>query len=1338
MKNTKEKTLDSRPPEVEQLTKSKVISSTPSQMEIWLQCHLGGKKASMAYNESYSLKLIGDINLENLEEAYQILISKHEGMRAVFSKNGEQIRILETLKTSISYNDISDLSEEDKNQYIEKFKIGTGYYEFDFQKGPLYILELIKLSDSEFRLTFTSHHIMFDGWSIVLFLSHLGLVYSQLVEGKEVFLPELHQLSDFADKVEKFSLSEAYKNNLEFWLNKLSNPVPKFELPIDFERPPIRELEADRFDFEASEGLMVQAKKFCVKKKVSFNLLLLSIYELFLSVWSKNSNIILGMPIAGQPLMGASNLIGHSVFLLPIKSKVNFELTFEEYLNERSESLSEVLEHGAISFGELVQNLKIKRDLSRIPLLPLIFNNSIGQERRMKFGNVERQLVSNPKSYVNFEIILALFGTIENPSYEWTYNKSLFSSDSIKDAAVNYDKLVSFLIENPIVKLESIKTLFDEEKEIEKVRPTPAVPENLEEVEVVPPSIEMFQKTANNFPDKIAVSTREIGISYEDLNIQSNQIANYLKDNGVNPGDIIGVYLERSNATIISILAILKAGAAYLPIDVENPTDRVIYMLENSEVRYFITDQPAFSNNVFGEKRLVFEDLLKSGFNFSSDFKPVKISLNSPMYIIYTSGSTGNPKGIILTHKNLDYFINNGARELNFNTDDIVLGVTSVSFDVATLEILIPYLFGATVYMLDKLERKDPRKILSILESKGVTKMFATPTHWQMMINSGWSTSFPSLTVFSAGEPLKKSLVNQLTPVSKEIFNLYGPSETTIFSTLKKVDQSDIQITIGKEIPGTKIYLVDKSGQLVDQPNISGELWIGGNSVGKAYLGLDALTEEKFVKNPFDEFPERLYKTGDLGFRKPNGEIQFEGRIDNQVKIRGNRIELEEIEQRILNFDGILNAVVGTDDSKGFLSLVGYISLKDQIKDKLDFQNIIDGLRKQLLLELPEYMVPSDFCIVDDFKLTTSGKIDRKLLPKLESVKIENSVQSNIEEIYRELSEIESRVFRIWSLVLENTNFDLDTDFFLAGGHSLLGVRLITLLEKEFNIKLTLITLFKYPTIRSFSLFIENEKKDLTESLVLIKKGSPDKVICFVHGVGLNPIEVNTIMENMDEDQTVYGLQSPAISGNKAPLKTIPEMAFHFIEELDHSGIKEPYNLIGNSIGGLIVFEMSKQLMETNRKIGFVGMIDTIANYNFEKPKNLLPKIKRFIKKLGFEFEFLSEDLSFYIEYRKNYIKEKWFNYAGKTLINNDLSSRIRQIELINVNAWKEYEIEPLDIDITLFLAKRRTFYVQDFETLGWSRYARSVEKFVMPGEHANMLKPPHGSEFTKVLQEKL
>ena len=1372
MKRSQEHMKDLQPSTNEEVKVIKTFPSTPSQMEIWLQCYLGGKEAAMAYNESSSFKLFGNLHVSYLREAFSIVISRHEGMRALFTKDGKRILIFETNNLPIRFKDISDQSESQKIEFLKKHSRDTGLYEFDFVKGPLYVLELIRINDEEHMVTFTGHHLIFDGWSMKLLAEELSSAYGQLSEGEEVNLPKAHNLSDYVLRNLHFSNSIEMVKIRDFWKDHLSNPIPQFDLPIDFERPAIRNLSAARIQYKAPRGLIVKAKRYASSKNVSANVLLLSIFELFLSQWVKNSEVILGMPRAGQPLLGSSKMIGHSVHLLPISAKIDLDLTFEEYLCQRREAFVEVLANGRISFGELIQSLKIKRDPSRIPLLPLTFNMEIGIDKNVKFNGMNYEFISNPKSFSNFEIVLNIFGSLLNTTFEWTYSEKLFKEETIYEAAHRYRILIEKIIENPKEKLVFIKDLFEEMNISEVLEKVNLVNDEIQESNLykedifkgnnslipeiqlsqnkvesdknplmsVPLAILKLEKSADLYPKKHAIITGDNFLTYEELNRQSNQLSNLLKGKGVKPGDVVGIYMERSNAIVISILATLKAGAAYMPIDVEVPDERVVYMFNNSNSKYYITDQPAFENNELYKSRLIYSEMFSEFDNYSISNSSTKIHLDNPMYIIYTSGSTGNPKAVSLSRKNIDYFIKEVIEHLNFCSEDVIAAVTSVSFDAALLETFIPFSFGATVYMMDKYQRKDPNEILRLFEDKKITKTIATPTHWQLIVNSGWKNKIPSLTVLTIGEPLKKALVDHIALLSKEIINLYGPAETTVYSTYKKIDSTTNQISIGNAVPGTKIYLVDRLGQSISKVGVSGEIWIGGDGVGLGYLGLKELTNEKFINNSFDAYPKNLYKTGDLGVWLENGEIQCEGRIDHQIKIRGHRVELGEVEQRILSFEEVANAVVDTDKSTDIDTLVGFISIRENLRDILDYNLYTEKLRQKLSVGLPDYMVPTEFRFVDDFKLTTSGKIDRKQLPdrKVKLI-LSPNYSSKATKSTLGLSKIEVSVHSIWSEILGINQIDLDDDFFLVGGHSLLGVKLISILEKEFNVSLSLLALFQHPSIRALSTLIEKKKYDSSsDSLVLIKNGSPDKVLCFVHGVGLNPIEVKTLIKYMSVDQKIYGLQSPAISGNARPIQTIPEMAGHYINELDNTSINEPYNLIGNSIGGIIVYEMARQLKADNKSVGFVGMIDTIALCYDETPMNLESRLSKSLNKLKFEFQFLLDDPSFYMHHRARYLQEKWSNIKRQQRVNTDLASRIKEIEQVNRNAWESYIIEPTPVDITLFLAERKTFYVDDFETLGWSKYARSIDRFTMPGDHSNMLKPPNGKEFTKVLQIKL
>ncbi|MEB2782616.1 amino acid adenylation domain-containing protein [Algoriphagus sp. C2-6-M1] len=1313
---------------------SRVIPSTASQIEIWLSCQLGGKEANMAYNESMSIKLHGELEILYLKTAFHTVIQRHEGMRATFTPDGDQMIIFSSFHLPLRFRDITQLNEEKEIAFLKKHSLDTGVYEFDLVKGPLYVLELIKVREEEHILTFTGHHLIFDGWSCGLLLEEISMVYTQLKNGQSIQLPKEDKLSDFIVQHYRLTHCPEIEKTRSYWKNELSDPDPHFDLPIDFERPAVRKLKAKRLEVALPKSLLAKAKKFAVEKKVSSNLLLLSVFEVFLFEWTGQKDIIVGVPMAGQAILNKLNLIAHCVNLLPMRSRIDRNLTFEEYLQMRKSKFNDSLDHSLISFGALLQDLHIKRDTSRFPLIPITFNLSVTNSSSIKFEGLTSSLISNPKSYSNFEIIVDLFGNEEEIIVEWTYNESLFDESSIWEAAQKYNLLIEKIIDAPHEKLSGLDSFFEntglETELLLHHRSSNGISDERGN------SKQSIETQAARFPEKIAITFKNESLDYATLNSRANQIAHYLINRGVKSGDYVGIYLERSCNLIVSILGVIKSGAACLPIDREIPIERAKYMVKDSEAKFLITDFFSLEWNDIYYKTLYINELNKVICGYSEENPSVEILPEDPIYTIYTSGSTGNPKGVILSHRNLIYFTNHTCKELGYTSDDSIAGVTSVSFDVSMMEMVIPFLLGATLHLVDRYDRKDPKQILALLKEKKITKMFATPTHWQMIVQSGWNERFSNLTVISGGEELKKSLAYSLNKYSKEVWNVYGPTETTIFATCKKVKPDDQEITLGKAVKGTEIYLVDENSKLISDSGLAGEIWISGEGVAKAYIGLEKLTQEKFSKNPFKNDNSRIYKTGDLGSWTPNGELNYLGRIDHQVKIRGYRVELGEIEQRLISFPEVENAVViNRKEAEGINNLVGCLLVKKEFgrtRLKADF---IKQIQSDLSKVLPEYMVPSHFYFFEDFPLTTSGKIDRIALTGLLDTQDDFSSNSNENSL---LTADELKVFTIWKTVLRRDNFGIDDDFFLLGGHSLLGVRVVSKLETEFDVSLSLLTLFQFPTIRGLVVHINGLKEEDTDSIVLIKKGSPHKVLCFVHGVGLNPVEINTLTRNMDEDQTIWGLQSPAVSGNHEPLESIEEMATFFINELDKQKINMPYNLIGNSIGGLIAFEMAKQLINKNRQVGFLGMIDTLAVHSQDPVLSFTQSMNIKISKLKFEFNFFWNDPLYYLKYRVRYLQEMGRKKFGINEEENALDYRIRKIEGINENAWINHKLTYLDIKITLFLAKRRTFFVKDFKTFGWGEFTEKVNTIEMPGEHANMLKPPYGSEFTKCLQREL
>ncbi|REG76918.1 non-ribosomal peptide synthetase [Algoriphagus antarcticus] len=1310
-------------PEIE-----KVIPITPAQMEIWLACKIGGREANKAYNESVALRLSGDLSVKYLQNAFLQVIERHEGMRSVVSPNGRSLIVFSSFSLPIRMRDISEVGEKEKDVVLKKHLEQRGSYHFNLVQGPLYVMDLIKLEEKSYLLTFTGHHLIFDGWSLGVMLEELAVIYSSLIEGRDPKLPKADGLGDYAKEFFNLTRKSSYKETKDFWKNYLSNPVPRLDLPIDKERTKIRTYNSDVHRKFIEVETLKKVKVESAKLNSSLNLTLLAIFELFISDWTKQNDIIVGLPVAGQIGFNKHRLIGHCVSLLPLRSRIDKNQTFSEYLKIRKSDYNNTLEHSLISFGDMIQNIPLTRDPSRISLVPVTFNIDTGMEEGLEFTGLEHNLMANPKSFSNFELILNLFKSANGYVLDFTYNSNLFNKSTIITAADKYFKMIDLFLDHREKKISEIFNLFSSKSEVTQV---PII-----EFQSLG---ELIKVQLSSREDKVAVQIGSEEFTYKQLNTLVNAIAVHLIFRGAGPGKVVGVHMERGINLIAGALAVIRIGACYMPIDTEFPEERVKYMLDDADVKVFITENDTYSWGDLNAKKLKVdhEVLQKPTPDFVSKFpKP-----DDPIFIVYTSGSTGNPKGVVLTQLNLVDFLKHFKIAPGINEQDRVMGLTSISFDMSFLELILPFVFGASLYLLDKYERRDPREIVKVVKSAQITKLFATPSHLKSIVNYGLTDRHDKLTIISAGEPLQLSLARKLVQASSKVFNIYGPTETTIFSTIKEITADTQVITIGKPVEGTSIVLVDDSGRLVNCLGKAGEVYIGGKGIGQGYLNNKKLTEEKFITGFQEGFPGVYYKTGDLAIWTSEGELDCKGRVDHQVKIRGQRIELGEVESAISQDKNVLHVLLEKQISEdGSDILVAFVAFKKTEGRAIDFSMWINSCKTKLSSTLPSFMVPAQFYIVENFQINQNGKIERtaeKIIihnnsDEIKDKKIPTSTVSD--------SDVKKGIKELWGKVLNTTNPNLDSDFFQEGGHSLLAVDLISQIEKKFSLTLPLSLLFEYTTINTIANYITQllSSKAVDNMMVKIKEGNSKKVLFFIHGVGLNPLEIKTLNNHMDEDQTIWGLQSPAIMNNGiAPIDNIEDIAKLYINKIKDVGFNGPYSLLGNSFGGQIAFEMAKQLIESGAQVSFLGMIDTIASLKEDHPKGLIDKLHYFAKKLVFDIKFMFDDPIYYLLYRREYMREKFDNYNNHSLDNasSSLKERIKIIEDINMLAWRNYSHKHIDASITLFLAKKKTFFVHDFVTFGWSPYVNNVEVVYMPGEHANMLKPPNGVEFSKVLQ---
>jgi amino acid adenylation domain-containing protein len=850
------------------------------------------------------------------------------------------------------------------------------------------------------------------------------------------------------------------------------------------------------------------------------------------------------------------------------------------------------------------------------------------------------------------------------------------------------------------------------------------------------PLHDLITESANKYPDKIALRFHHTAFTYTELNNTVNRLAKELLKKGVKTGDIIGLALDRSPEMIISLLAILKTGAAYVPLDPEYPKDRIEFMLDDSAATILITSTKYKGHFASNTIEVLIEEALTASKNYSTDEPDVKVTGQNLAYVLYTSGSTGKPKGVQIAHHSLVNLMYSLQKAPGIKSNDKMLAVATISFDIAGVDLYLPLSSGAEIILADSITAKDGRALLDIIRGQNVTILQATPYTWRMMLEVGWDEQLP-IKVFCGGEALAKDLAERLIPRSKEVWNMYGPTETTIYSIIKHVTDAN-DITIGWPVANTQVYILDEEKNNLTNGEI-GEIFIGGVGIAWGYLNRPDLTAERFIDNPFTP-DEKIYRTGDLAKLKPDGDIVYLGRIDHQVKVRGYRIELGEIEHNLGKHEGIKQAVViAREDTPGIPRLVAYVVLESGqtgIPDK----SILDKWDKELLAVLPEYMMPDDYVLMDIIPSTPNGKIDRKALPKPDYSHINRS-----EEYVAPRTSNEKLVADIWEEMMGLNKISIFDNFFQLGGRSLVAVKIMARLEQETGKRLPLATLFEYSTVERLAARLEIDAEAITwESLVPIKPKGSKMPLYIVHGAGLNVLLFNALAMNMDDEQPVYGLQAKGLNGIDEPLDVMEEIAANYVDEIINHDPVGPYAVAGYSLGGLIAYEMAKQMLAMGKDVKMLAMFDTYADQTqIYDPwlKKRLTNAWFFAKQLAYTPVLFVQDPKRTIEYKSREIGRRILKifksiFPDKVKKKEGFSAYTDDIHERSLAAQRNYLLTPVNISIELFRAKKRTFYMDDFKFLGWKPYAlKGVNVHDIPGEHNTIFAPPNDKQFAKVLQ---
>ncbi|AWM32570.1 non-ribosomal peptide synthetase [Hymenobacter nivis] len=1325
----------------------RIAPITEPQAEIWAAYLLGSDDANRAYNEAVALRLAGPLDRAALQRALDALVAQHEALRATFSADGRHLCILAPEPLPLAYHDLTQQTPAEQRQWLAAHAQMEAEHVFSLTEGPLLRASLAALSATDHCLTLTAHHIVCDGWSIGVMLQDLGQLYSAYAQQKLPFLPVPPAFGDYADDQAAFYQSAEYERVKQFWVEQYQGAVPVLDVPTDFPRPAARTYASRRQDYPLPPPLLGALKKMGQKAGCSFVTTLLAGFEVLLYQLTGQTDLVVGLPAAGQAPLGAARLVGHCVNLLPLRSRPTGELRFVDYLKQRKTALFDAYDHQNLTFGSLLKKLPVARGGGRLPLVPVVFNIDLGLGDAVAFHGLTHQLTSLPRAYENFELFVNASGSEAAMTVEWSYNAALFEPATIDQLMARFEQLLTEVAENPGVKLQDLRAPL-----------APAYSALNATAQPYPATQTLHQLVtaqARATPTKTAVQCGSTEVSYQQLDGRANRFAHYLLAQGVRPGDVVALVADRSPDLLVALLAIVKCGAAYLPLDPVYPPDRIAYMLADSNARVLIAS--ARLRHDFGApaQALVLEEILVAMAGYSDQAPAVPVTSDQLAYVLYTSGSTGQPKGVQVTHRNVVNLLCAMQQVPGLEVANKFLAITTISFDIAGLELFLPLVAGATVVLAEAAEARDGHLLLQLLETARITAMQATPATWQMLLDAGWTRPLP-LKALCGGEALPAGLARQLVPLCQSLWNLYGPTETTIWSAVKQITDPAAPITIGHPIANTQFYVVDENLRAV-KPGTVGELLIGGDGVTNGYLHRPELTRERFIANPFGVSPGALlYRTGDLGRLLPSGELQCLGRLDQQVKLRGYRIELGEIEHALATIDGIKAAVVVAGAPNTPQAHLHAHVLADDNWLPSDLDTRLNSWKKLLNKQLPAYMVPAKFTIQPNFPLTANGKIDRLALASLTDPGLAAPTTSTgqPEAVPMKVgyigprTDVEKMVAAIWAPLLGLEKVSVYDDFFELGGHSLIAVQAMAQLAQETGKRLPLAALFEHPTVEKIASMLELDSKFITwDSLVPIKPGGTKTPLYIVHGAGLNVLIFNALAKNLDSEQPVYGLQARGLNGIDEPLGTVEEIAAHYVAAIVGRDAVGPYALAGYSFGGIIAYEMARQLTASGKKIKALVVFDTYAGEEYCAKSNLKKRFFRLKYNVGMLIHnviLLGKNPRGILKHRYTTAKlafDKYYlRFRNKEANQHELFfQQPLRVEAVIDQAARCYVISPQDITLDLFRVKETFYYMHDAHYMGWKNLALGgINIREIPGEHNLLFAPPHDVEIANTLQNVL
>lgn len=1125
------------------LQKQASYDLSSAQKRIFIMSRFKGAETS--YNMPGALRIEGPVDLHRLEQAFVRLIQRHEILRTSFEmQDNEPVQIVQE-EVSFSMQ-VKSCSENDLESRVNHF-----IRAFNLAEAPLLRVEVVQTPTGNVLL-YDMHHIIGDGVSMKIFVQEALAFY----RGEE--LPELKlQYRDYAVWQQAFFRSGAIASQQVFWRKQFDGELPVLSLPYDFPRPAMQSFEGNKIAFSFAPDKSARVSELARRTGTTVNMLLMAVYNVLLSKYSGQHDLVIGTPVAGRSHADLEPLIGMFVNTIALRAYPEPGKSFADFLAEIKINTLQAYENQDYPFEELVESLAVKRDLSRNPLFDTLFicmeqaENS-GQADELKFTPYAFE-TGVAKFDLTFEAILSSGGL----EFLVNYATSLFSEDSIRKLAERFALLIDQILENPEVELGTLKLLTESERlMLKQFNPSETLPETESLVEA-------WKKQVAAYPEETALLCRNSSLRYRELDERSDQLATVLVTRyGIREEDRVGLMVSRTELLPVYLLAILKAGAAYVPIDPAFPEKRIAYMLEDSGCSLLISDRPC----AFQIPLLQTVDIDFSGEN-RSDLP--KITTGNLAYVSYTSGSTGQPKGVMIEHRNVVSFTRNLSGRFGIRRGDRILALTNLSFDISALELLCSLVSGIRITLATEEEAVNPGKISELIRETNITVLQLTPSRLKLLLDSLGTAFLDAIhTLLVGGENLPESLCRKLQQLENtRVWNVYGPTESCIWSTAYELTSE--RVSIGQPLPGEQVYVLDES-RLLQAPGIAGEIYIGGSGLARGYINKAELTAEKFVLLP-EISAGYLYDTGDLGRWLPDGTLEFTGRKDQQLKIRGYRVEAGEIENVLGAHTSIRAAAVIAKEIQGQSELVAFYESSAQVETT--------ALKSYLSAFLPAYMIPAYFLELEEIPLTASGKIDRK---KLEQREVSSTF--SLKTVEAPSGETELQLAEIWKNILGLEVIGVHANFFEAGGNSIKLIQMLSRVQQVLGVEVPMMEAFRFPTIRELTDYIALSGTLLdvqTEnSCLAFNPGREQNIFLFPPAVGYSFVYGPLAQEL--EQYSLYG--------------------FHFIEaenrisqyvnEILEIQPQGPYVLGGYSVGGNLAFEVALEMERRQLEVSGVLLLD--------------------------------------------------------------------------------------------------------------------------------------------------